>query len=83
LACDQSFAFGLSFGGLFKASLVHLSLGEFGDLALFHRGRGAGLLRPLALQRPRFGELSLCSILFISCALHVKYRFAAAKAQTL
>jgi len=29
------------------------------------------------------GELSLCLILFISCALHVKYRFAAAKAQTL
>jgi uncharacterized membrane protein len=28
-------------------------------------------------------ELSLCLILFFSCALHVRYRFAAAKAQSL
>jgi uncharacterized membrane protein len=28
-------------------------------------------------------ELCLCLILFVSCALHVKYRFAAAQVQTL
>ena len=40
----EGFASGIAFGWFFKASPLHLSLGEFGDLALFHRGRCQGLL---------------------------------------
>ena len=59
---------------------VHLPLGQPGDLAVFHRRRGARLERQAPSQWLAWAEVALCLVLFTACTLHVRLRQRNARA---